>query len=268
PGVFERAMRTFDAVESEISGKDPEEEKGNVAGAEAPVTPPIEVPIPSSEKKPEEPPPPPLVQIQERPPTPMQQAAAWLGRIGEVIGTAGIVLLFLVLILLGRNDLRDRMLRLMGGNLHRSTDAMSEASTRISRYLAMQLVVNVTYAVPMTIGLWLIGVPGAILWGVVAAVMRFVPYVGPVISAMFPLLLAFATDPGWDVLLWTIGLILVLELISNNVIEPWLYGASTGLSTISLISAALFWTALWGPIGLLLSTPLTVCLLVLGRHLP
>nr|MBF0682396.1 AI-2E family transporter [Pseudomonas sp.] len=268
PGVFERAMRTFDEVEREITGENDKEkqEADKIAAGKPP--PPFEEPVPDSDGKPEEPPPPPLVQIQERPPTPMQQAAAWLARIGDLLGTAGIVLLFLVLILLGRNDLRDRMLRLMGGNLHRSTDAMTEASARISRYLGMQLVVNVTYAIPMTAGLWLIGVPGAILWGVVAAVMRFVPYVGPVISAMFPLLLAFATDPGWDVLLWTIGLILVLELISNNVIEPWLYGASTGLSTISLISAALFWTALWGPIGLLLSTPLTVCLLVLGRHLP
>ena len=269
PGVFERAMRTFDEVEREISGENDKEKTAvEEAVASAPPPPAFEEPVPDSDGKPEEPPPPPLVQIQERPPTPMQQATAWLARIGDMLGTAGIVLLFLVLILLGRNDLRDRMLRLMGGNLHRSTDAMTEASARISRYLAMQLVVNVTYAIPMTMGLWLIGVPGAILWGVVAAVMRFVPYVGPVISAMFPLLLAFATDPGWDILLWTIGLILVLELISNNVIEPWLYGASTGLSTISLISAALFWTALWGPIGLLLSTPLTVCLLVLGRHLP
>jgi len=268
PGVLERAMRTFDEVEREISGENDNKKEAEDRLATAPPPPAFEHPVPDSEGKPEEAPPPPLVQIQERPPTPMQQAAAWLARIGDLLGTAGIVLLFLVLVLLGRNDLRDRMLRLMGGNLHRSTDAMTEASARISRYLAMQLVVNVTYAMPMTLGLWLIGVPGAILWGVVAAVMRFVPYVGPVISAMFPLLLAFATDPGWDILLWTIGLILVLELISNNIIEPWLYGASTGLSTISLISAALFWTALWGPIGLILSTPLTVCLMVLGRHLP
>lgn len=268
PGVFERAMRTFDEVEREISGENAKEKTSEDDAVASAPPPPVFEPVPDSAGKPEEPPPPPLVQIQERPPTAMEQATAWLARIGDLLGTAGIVLLFLVLILLGRNDLRDRMLRLMGGNLHRSTDAMTEASARISRYLAMQLVVNVTYALPMTLGLWLIGVPGAILWGVVAAVMRFVPYVGPVISAMFPLLLAFATDPGWDILLWTIGLILVLELISNNVIEPWLYGASTGLSTISLISAALFWTALWGPVGLLLSTPLTVCLLVLGRHLP
>src|SRR5690606_11401457 len=162
----------------------------------------------------------------------------------------------------------DRILRLMGGNLHRSTDAMDEASRRISRYLAMQLVVNVTYAIPMGLGLWLIGVPGAILWGVLAAILRFIPYAGPAISAVFPIVLAFAVDPGWDIVLWTIGLIAVLELISNNVIEPWLYGASTGISTISLISAMLFWTALWGPVGLMLSTPLTVCLLVLGRYLP
>src|SRR5690606_10999592 len=181
---------------------------------------------------------------------------------------AGIVLLFVVLILLDRDDLRDRLIRLMGGNLHLATNALDEASQRIGRYLRMQFIVNSSYGVPMAVALWFIGVPGAILWGVVAAIMRFVPYVGPMISAVFPLALAFAVDPGWNMFLWTLGLILLLELISNNVIEPWLYVTSTGLSTLSIIVAATFWTALWGPVGLMLSTPLTVCLLVLGRYLP
>ena len=132
----------------------------------------------------------------------------------------------------------------------------------------MQLIVNMTYGLPMALGLWMIGVPGAILWGAVAAIMRFVPYVGPMISAVFPLVLAFAVDPGWSMVLWTLALIVTVELISNNVVEPWLYGASTGLSAISLMAAATFWTALWGPVGLIMSTPLTVCLLVIGRHLP
>lgn len=246
PGFLRGALQTYDTVEREMQREE---------------SPPAAAPRPS-------PPPPQRVIVQTPAPTPVQQAWAWLDRISEPVATAGIVLLFLVLILLGRNDLRDRMLRLMGGNLHRSTDAMDEASRRISRYLAMQLVVNVTYAVPMALGLWLIGVPGAILWGVLAAVLRFVPYVGPAISALCPIALAFAVDPGWNIVLWTVGLIAVLELVSNNVIEPWLYGASTGISTISLIVAMLFWTALWGPVGLILSTPLTVCLLVLGRYLP
>lgn len=195
-------------------------------------------------------------------------ALAWLSAVSGPIATLGIVLLFVILMLLGRDDLRDRLLRLVGGNLHIATDAMDEASERIGSYLRMQFVVNVTYGIPMALGLWWIGVPGAVLWGVLATVMRFVPYVGPMISAVFPLLLAFAVAPGWDMVLWTMGLILVLELISNNVVEPLLYGASTGLSTLSIILAATFWTALWGPMGLILSTPLTVCLLVIGRYLP
>ena len=197
-----------------------------------------------------------------------EQVLGWLEKISAPIAMAGIVLLFVILILLDRDGLRDRLLRLMGGNLHVATDALDEASERIGSYLRMQFIVNVTYGFPMAVGLWFIGVPGAVLWGVLATVMRFVPYVGPMISAIFPLALAFAVAPGWEMLLWTLGLILLLELISNNIIEPWLYGSSTGLSTLSIILAATFWTALWGPIGLILSTPLTVCLLVLGRYIP
>lgn len=208
------------------------------------------------------------VEIVPAPGTQMQVALVWLGRVLEPLATAGIVLVFVVLALLDRTDLRDRLLRILGGNLHRSTDAIEDAGRRISRYLLMQLVVNTTFAIPLALGLWLIGVPGALLWGVVAAVLRFVPYLGALISAVFPLALAFAVDPGWHMVLWTLALIAGLELISNNIVEPMLYGTSTGLSAISLIAAATFWTALWGPVGLILSTPLTVCLLVLGKTLP
>lgn len=200
---------------------------------------------------------------------PVRTAALWMERIGGPAVTAGIVLLFVVLILIDRDGLRDRILRVMGGgNLHVATDALSEAGTRIGRYLRMQLIVNATYGVPLALGLFLIGVPGAFLWGAFAIVLRFVPYLGPVLCAVFPLLLAFAVDPGWSMVIWTLGLIVMLEVVSNNIIEPWLYGASTGLSPLSIIIAAMFWTTLWGPVGLILSTPLTVCLLVLGRHLP
>ena len=202
-------------------------------------------------------------------PSPVADALQWLEHIAGPVATAGIVALLVVLILLDRDSLRDRVLRLMGGsNLHLATDALHEAATRIGRYLRMQLIVNASYGVPMALGLWMIGVPGAVLWGALATVMRFIPYVGPLISAVFPLALAFAVDPGWSMVLWTLGLIAVLELISNNVIEPWLYGSSTGLSTLSIIVAATFWTTLWGPVGLILSTPLTVCLLVMGRYIP
>ena len=208
------------------------------------------------------------MQIADKPPSAFQQAVAWIDAGSGPLANAGIVLVFVVLILLDRLDLRDRLLRLWGGSLHRSTDAMDEAGMRISKYLTMQLVVNVTYGIPMAAGLWFIGVPGALLWGAVAALMRFVPYVGPMISAVFPLALAFAVDPGWSMVLWTLALIVLLEMLSNNVVEPWLYGASTGLSAMSLMVSATFWTALWGPVGLIMSTPLTVCLLVIGRHLP
>lgn len=202
-------------------------------------------------------------------PGPVITALQWIERIGGPVATAGIVALFVVLILLDRDSLRDRVLRLMGGgNLHLATDALHEATSRIGRYLRMQLIVNASYGLPMALGLWLVGVPGAVLWGTLAIVMRFVPYVGPLISAVFPLALAFAVDPGWSMVLWTLGLIALLELVSNNIIEPWLYGSSTGLSTLSVIVAAIFWTTLWGPIGLILSTPLTVCLLVMGRYIP
>ncbi len=208
------------------------------------------------------------VEIQGESRSPLRRALDGLERVASPLLTAGIVLVFTFLILLDRLDLRDRLIRLVGGNLHRATDAMDEAGERISSYLIVQLWVNLSYGIPMALGLWLIGVPGAFLWGAVAALMRYVPYVGPMISAVFPLALAFAIDPGWSTVLWTLALIVVLELISNNIVEPWLYGSSTGLSAISLIVAATFWTALWGPVGLVMSTPLTVCLLVVGRHLP
>lgn len=200
--------------------------------------------------------------------SPFETALAWVAPALEPLATAGIVLVFVFLALLDRGDLRDRLIRLFGGNLHRTTDALEEAGKRISKYLLMQLVVNVSYGIPMALGLWFIGVPGWLLWGTLAALMRFIPYVGPLLSAIFPVALAFAVDPNWEMVIWTVALIAFLELISNNIIEPLLYGTSTGLSAISLIAAATFWTALWGPVGLILSTPLTVCLLVLGRNLP
>lgn len=240
PGILERALETVDAVQKEVMAEEV------VAPAGAPQR----------------------VEIVGVAKSPFQTAFEWLVPMLEPLATAGIVFVFVFLALLDRSDLRDRLLRLLGGNLHRSTTTIEEAGSRISRYLLMQLLVNLTYAVPMALGLWLIGVPGALLWGCVAGVMRFIPYIGPMISAIFPIALAFAVDPGWSMVLLTIGLIVALELASNNVVEPMLYGTSTGLSAMSLIAAATFWTLLWGPVGLVLSTPLTVCLLVIGRNLP
>ena len=239
--MFDGALKTLERVQKEVELKEDR---------------PADGPVPQR------------VEVVPTPQTPFEQAFAWLVRSAEPLATAGIILIFVFLALLDIGDLRDRFLRLLGLNFHRSTDTIQEAGARISRYLLMQLLVNVSYAVPLAAGLWIIGIPGALLWGAVGAVMRFVPYIGPLIAATFPITLAFAVDNGWSMLLWTVALIVVLELIINNIVEPLLYGTSTGLSAISLITAAILWTALWGPVGLILSTPLTVCLLVLGRNLP
>ncbi|ERI12628.1 AI-2E family transporter [Brucella intermedia] len=185
------------------------------------------------------------------------------------LATTGLVVVVVIFMLLEREELRDRFIRLVGyGDLHRTTEALQDAGKRVGQYLLTQLVVNVTYGVPLAFGLWILGIPNAALWGMLAIVLRFVPYIGPVIAAILPLFLAFAVAPGWNLLLWTIGLFVVIELLINNVIEPWLYGSRTGLSPLAIIVSAIFWAWLWGPVGLVLSTPLTVCLVVLGRHVP
>jgi hypothetical protein len=179
------------------------------------------------------------------------------------------VVVFVVFMLLYREDLRDRLIRLAGtGRLQLTTQAFDEAGHRVSRYLLMQLVINITYGLPVGIGLYFIGVPNPLLWGVLATLLRFVPYLGPTIAAALPIFVAFAVDPGWSKFIWTTAMFLTMELLSNNFIEPWLYGSSTGLSPVAIIFAAIFWTFLWGPVGLFLSTPLTVCLVVLGRRVP
>lgn len=183
--------------------------------------------------------------------------------------TAGLVVVLVIFMLLEREDLRDRFIRLVGlGDLHRTTAALQDAGKRVGKYLLMQLVVNTLYAVPISIGLWALGIPNAILWGLLTLVLRFVPYIGAVIGMILPLFLALAIAPGWSLVIWVGGLYLVTELVSNNVVEPWLYGAHTGLSPLAIIISAIFWSWLWGPLGLMLSTPLTVCLVVLGRHVP
>jgi predicted PurR-regulated permease PerM len=185
------------------------------------------------------------------------------------LATAGMVIVFVIFVLIERTDLRDRFIRLVGhGDLQKSTRVLNDAAERVSRYLLMQLVVNICYGIPVGIGLYLIGVPNALLWGLLATVLRFIPYLGPFLAALFPTVLAFAIDPGWTMLLWVIALFVVIELIINNAVEPWLYGSSTGLSSLAIILAAVFWTTLWGPVGLFLATPLTVCLVVIGRYVP
>jgi len=210
-----------------------------------------------------------LVRIQQPEASPLQTLREVGGPLVAPIATAGLVVVFVIFMLLQREDLRDRILRLVGASdVARATEAMDDAAKRISRYLLMQLIINVLYGIPVGIGLYFLGVPNPILWGLFATVLRFIPYLGPVIAALFPIALSFAVAPGWTLPLLTIALFVTLELFSNNVLEPWLYGSSTGLSPVAVLVAAVFWTTLWGPIGLLLSTPLTVCLVVLGRHVP
>jgi predicted PurR-regulated permease PerM len=209
------------------------------------------------------------VEVQDTKTSPLETLLGFLGPVVGPVGTGGLVVVLTIFILLQREDLRDRAIRLFGsGDLTRATQAMDDAARRVSRYLLMQLIINVAYGVPVAIGLWLIGVPNALLWGLLAAILRFIPYIGPLIGAFFPLVLAIAAGPGWTMFLLTLLLIVGLELFTNNVLEPWLYGSSTGLSPVAILVAALFWTSLWGPVGLLLATPLTVCLVVLGRHVP
>src|SRR6476620_4634709 len=192
-----------------------------------------------------------------------------LSAILSPLGTAALVLLLVIFMLLKREDLRGRLIRLVGqGRISTTTRAMEDAGRRVSRYLSTQFLVNTCYGICVALGLQFIGVPNAALWGVLAGVLRFIPYVGPWVGALLPVLLSFAISSSWFTPLKAIALFIVLEAIASNFIEPWLYGANTGVSPIALIISAVFWTWLWGPVGLVLSTPMTVCLAVIGRHVP
>ena len=199
--------------------------------------------------------------------SPMTLLSTYLSPVLSPFASAGIMFMVAVFILLQKEDLRDRMIRLFGSSdLHRTTVAMDDAAHRLSRYFLTLLGINAGFGLVISIGLFLIGVPHPILWGILGMTLRFVPYVGPIIAATLPIALAAAVDPGWSLVLWTIGLFIVAELIFNQVVEPIAYGQGTGLSPFAVILAALFWGWLWGPVGLILSMPLTLCLVVLGRH--
>lgn len=207
------------------------------------------------------------VEVKEPGPTPIALLQRVLTPIISPLATTAIVFIFAIFILLQREDLRDRLIRLFGsGDLHRTTTAMNDAARRLSKYFLAQLGINAAFGVIIGLGLFLIGIPSPALWGVIGTLVRFVPYVGAPLSAVMPLLLGAAVDPGWSMVIWTAALYVVVEAMIGQVIEPLLYGHSTGLSPFSIVVAATFWTWLWGPIGLLMSTPLTLCLVVLGRH--
>ncbi|MFL6499648.1 MAG: AI-2E family transporter, partial [Candidatus Udaeobacter sp.] len=255
-GPLARFSSSVHALQKEViapgTASETDRDRGNSLAKTAP---PVATPIPVK-----------VIEGRNAIPQLMQET---LGAILSPLGTAALVLLLVIFMLLKRDDLRGRLIRLIGqGRISTTTRAMEDAGRRVSRYLSMQFLVNTCYGICVAVGLQLIGVPNAALWGVLSGVLRFVPYVGPWVGALLPVVLSFAISTSWFTPLMTIGLFVVLEAIVSNFVEPWVYGANTGVSPIALIISAVFWTWLWGPIGLVLSTPLTVCLAVMGRHVP
>jgi predicted PurR-regulated permease PerM len=256
-GAFERAAQSVKEIGKEI------------ASAQEPVAPPTpkeRAARPNSQNQPARPLP---VQIVEAPATGLEYALGLTKPFLAPLGVFGIVLVFSVFLLIEEADLRNRLFRLAGlDRLNVMTQALDDATRRVSRYLMLQFLVNAGFGVLCGIGLYLIGVPYAVLWGTVAALLRIVPYVGSVAAGLLPLLLSLAVFDGWMPPLLVFLLFSTLELVTGNLLEPWLYGVHTGISSLALLLTTVFWTALWGPAGLILSTPLTVCVVVLGRHVP
>ena len=209
------------------------------------------------------------VRVMTTPTSPLEVFGGMFGTLLEVLGSTGIVIVFVIFFLIEREDLRDRFIHLAGkGEVTVTTQVLEDASARVSRYLTILFLLNLTFGISIGLGLFLIGVPNSILWGILAGVLRFIPYIGPWIAATMPIGLSLAVSTGWGLTILTVLLFVVLELFNNNLFEPWLYGKKTGVSAVAVMLAAVFWTWLWGPVGLLLATPLTVCILVVGKHVP
>ena len=205
------------------------------------------------------------VQVISPPSLPLESLQSILGLLARAL----IVVVFTIFMLIRREDLRNRLISLIGhGHIHLITQTLDEASSRVSKYLLIQFLVNIGYGIFIGMGLYFIGLPGALLWGVIVGILRFLPYIGPPLGGIMPLLLSMAVFDGWSKPLLVLGLFVITEVAVSNLVEPMLYGAHTGISSLAIVMAAIFWTAIWGPIGLVVSTPLTVCLLVVGRHAP
>ena len=247
-GTLERASKVLTDLNAEL--QNPQIRTPSIGRT---LTEPSDKPIPVEVKLPD--------------PGTLTTLASIIGPLVQPLTTTGIVVIFVVFILLQRQDLRNRFIRLAGSqDIQRTTAALDEAGQRLSKLFLVQIAFNATFGLLIGVGLELIGVPSAPLWGLIAMIMRFVPYVGALISAVFPMILAAAVGSGWEMLLWTAALFAALELLAGQVIEPLVYGHSSGLSPVAIIVSASFWTWLWGPIGLVLATPLTICLVVVGRH--
>jgi predicted PurR-regulated permease PerM len=249
-GTLERASAVLQDLSSELDRPKPNPPAiGLSTSASAPTARPIQV------------------EVKQPDPGALQTLVALITPLISPLATTGIVFIFVVFILMQQQDLRNRLVRLAGSqDLQRTTAALDDAGQRLSRLFLTQLGLNAGFGLVVGIGLWFIGVPSAPLWGMLAMILRFVPYIGAVIAAIFPLILAAAVGSDWTMVLWTGALFLILEPLFGQVIEPFLYGRSSGLSPVAVIASATFWTWLWGPVGLILATPLTICLVVLGRH--
>jgi predicted PurR-regulated permease PerM/methylmalonyl-CoA mutase cobalamin-binding subunit len=209
------------------------------------------------------------VKVVSLPPSPLTQVQTWLGPLVAPLTATGMVFVLVFFMLMDRENQRNRLIQLFGtSNLHATTEALHEATHRVGRYLRMLFLINAGYGFAVGLGLWLLGVPGAMMWGVLGFALRFLPYLGPWIAAVLPIIVSLAVSPGWTQPLLVVGMYLLYELVLNNVAEPLLYGNSIGVSTVGVIVSAIFWTWLWGPIGLVLAMPMTVCLVVLARYVP
>ncbi|HXH91426.1 MAG TPA: AI-2E family transporter, partial [Thermoanaerobaculia bacterium] len=199
---------------------------------------------------------------------PLQLVWKLLTTVWRPVQFAGIVLLVLIFVLLEHESLRDRFIRIAGAtDIRSATLALNDAGDRLSRYFVSQFAVNLVFGLAIWMSLSMLRLPQALLCGILAGVMRFVPYVGVAIAGLFAALLALAVDPGWSLALSTLGVFLLLDIVVGQLVEPHLYGHATGLSPLSVVVGAIFWSWLWGPAGLILSTPLTLCLMVAGRHM-
>jgi predicted PurR-regulated permease PerM len=261
--VFEQINGTVQDIEDQINelAKEHSQENETDTGSNTENSPE------AKKRRREQPAPTPIPVRVESSSFPMVQSVA--GSVAESLVAAVLVLALVAFMLIKREDLRNRIIRLWGnGSVTSMTRALDDASTRISRFLLMQLIVNSCFGVCTAIGLWFIGVPYPVLWGFLGTCLRYIPYVGPWVAASFPLLVSVALLPGWKAPVMVFCLYLALELFISQAIEPLVYGQSIGVSEVALLIAAAFWTWLWGPLGLVLSTPLTACLAVMGRYVP
>ena len=248
-GTLDRASKVLTDLKTELQNS----ESSRPRNAGDPLRQPTDKPI--------------TVEVKQPDPGALTTLVAIITPLLSPLTTTGIVIIFVVFMLMQRQDLRNRFVKLAGSqDIQRTTAALDEAGERLSKLFLTQIAFNAAFGLAIGVGLEIIGIPSAPLWGLIATILRFVPYIGAPISAIIPLILAAAVGSGWEMLLFTAALFGILELLAGQVIEPLVYGHSTGLSPVAIVVSASFWTWLWGPVGLVLATPLTICLVVVGRH--